>query len=97
MRLTPTDDRSARISHQAEVILLRWAGDGIITLVPLKGGDHHIAIRFQLIDPLCEIREITRRCAGLKICCSWETIDIRFVTADKCDLVTIDLKQRGLQ
>src|SRR5215203_2974377 len=94
MRLTPTHNRSTGISHQAEVIPLRWAGDSIITFVPLKSGDHHIAICFQLIDLLCEIREITGGSAGLKICGSWEAIDIWFITADKCDLVTIDLKQR---
>src|SRR6185436_20540549 len=92
MRLTSTDYRRARICHQVEVILLRGTWNGIITLIPLKRGDHHIAFSFQLIDLLREIWEITGRSTGLKIGCRWKAIDIGLVAADKCNLIAIDLK-----
>ena len=69
----------------------------VITFIPLKCGDDHIALSFELIDLSCEIRKITGCRARLIICCSWEATDIRFVAANKGDLVAIDFEQRRLE
>jgi hypothetical protein len=97
MRLAAAHDRRAGLRHQAEISHLLRAGARVVTLVPLKRGDDHITLRFQLRDLLREILKITGRGAGAKVARGGEAVHIGLIATHERDLVAVDFKQGRLE
>ena len=83
MRLTTTDDRCARISHQTKILHLLRVWVVIVTFIPLESRDDYIAFSFELIDLL---REEVLHGGGFDRPLSWWKLQI---DADRCSACAV--------